>query len=241
MARGDGRIFKRPGSPYFWCAYYLRGQQYRESTGTIDKKEALKFLKRRMKEVGADQIGAKRFITPMQERVKVNEILDDLVERYKRGGKRGIPRVVNPQMESHLKRVRDYFGDRRAMSVGSKDVEAFVAHLKQEGKANATINRSLHFLASAYRYAVSIDPPRLPRAIKIQMLDESGNRRKGKFTAEEAELVASSLPDYMADVARFAYQTGARSGEILELRWSFLDASRCRVLSQRIGTATALH
>jgi hypothetical protein len=25
--RGNGRIFKRKGSPFFWCAYYLRGKE----------------------------------------------------------------------------------------------------------------------------------------------------------------------------------------------------------------------
>ena len=52
--RGDGRIFTRTGSALLWCAYYLRGKEYRESTGTADPDKAAKFLKRRLKEVGAD-------------------------------------------------------------------------------------------------------------------------------------------------------------------------------------------
>jgi len=46
----------------------LRGKQYRESTGETDQVRAEKFLKGRMKEVGADQIGAMRFVTPQQEK-----------------------------------------------------------------------------------------------------------------------------------------------------------------------------
>lgn len=42
--RGDGRIFKRSGSSFYWCAYYLRGKQYRESTGETDEVKAQKFL-----------------------------------------------------------------------------------------------------------------------------------------------------------------------------------------------------
>ena len=33
--RGNGRIFQRKGSAFMWCAYYLRGKEYRESTGEL--------------------------------------------------------------------------------------------------------------------------------------------------------------------------------------------------------------
>jgi integrase len=195
----------------------------------VDETKARKFLNLKLKQVHADQIGARPFVGPEQERVKVNEILDDLVSHYKRGGRRGIPREVTAQMTSHLKRVRDYFGEQRAVRVGSRDVEAFIARLKDEKRANATINRSLQLLSQAYQYAVSGDPQKLSRALKVERLDESGNRRKGKFTPTEAELVAASLPPYMSDVAKFAYETGARAGEILQLRWGHLDGDAIRV------------
>lgn len=70
--RGEGRIYKQKGSSFFWCAYYLRGKQYRESTGTTDEDKAAKYLKRRLKEVGADQIGLKQFIGPQAERIKIS-------------------------------------------------------------------------------------------------------------------------------------------------------------------------
>ena len=85
--RGNGRIFQRKGSAFLWCAYYLRGKEYRESTGETDPNKAEKFLKRRLKEVGADQIGAKAFVGPQQERIKFSELLDALEADYKLRGK----------------------------------------------------------------------------------------------------------------------------------------------------------
>jgi hypothetical protein len=61
-ARGDGRIFARKGSAFLWCAYFLRGKEYLESTKETDQQRAEKFLKRRLKEVGADQIGKATFV-----------------------------------------------------------------------------------------------------------------------------------------------------------------------------------
>jgi integrase len=223
MARGDGRIYRHPESEFFWCAYYLRGKQYRQSTGETNEKKAQNFLRRKLKEVGADQIGAKAFIAPQQEKVTVNEILDDYVNHYRRGGKRSIPREPDSSMTGHLKRVRDFLGDRKAMLIGTAEIDSFIAHLQSEGKANATINRSLEMLRAAYRYAVGQNPPKLLRAITIRKLDESTNVRKGKFSPQEAEAVAENVPDHLSDVCRFGYVTGCRAGEILGLRWSFLE------------------
>jgi len=66
----------------------LRGKEFRESTGETDPHKAEKFLKRRLKEVGADQIGAKAFVGPQQERVKISELLDALEADYKLRGYR---------------------------------------------------------------------------------------------------------------------------------------------------------
>jgi integrase len=211
-----------------WCAYYLRNREFRESTGFADVKRAEKFLKGRLKEVGADQIGAKTFGGPQQERVSVGEIFDELIAEYKRGGRRGTPRAVSPQMRSHLNRVLEFFGAMRAMDVHKCHVNEFILKLKDEGKENATVNRSLQLLGQAYKLACTSDPPVLSRILKVPKLEES-NIRKGKFTNDEAKIIFAGLPPYMAIVARFAYETGARAGEILKLRWSYLSSDAIAV------------
>jgi hypothetical protein len=89
--RGEGRLFQRGST--FWIAYYLRGKEYRESAKTPDEKKAQRFLKRRLKEVGADQIGAQAFVEPKQQRVTVSELLDNLEGDYKLRG------IASPQFE----------------------------------------------------------------------------------------------------------------------------------------------
>jgi hypothetical protein len=176
--------------------------------------EGPKFLDRKIREVANELEGLKAYITPKQEKVTVNEILDDLVENYKRGGKRRIHREAPPQMTSHLNPLRGFFGTWRAIQVGSRHIEEFKSKLKAERKANATVNRSLQLLGQAYNYAITSDPAKLSRAPKIERYSEQGNERKGKFTPSEAEAIFNNLPPYMADVARFAYETGHRSNEV---------------------------
>jgi len=100
MSRGKGGLYQRKDtngklkSQFYWCSYYRYGKQIRQPTGETDQKKAQKFLDRKLREVANEREGLKAFITPRQEKVTVNEILDDLVENYKRGGKRGIHREV---------------------------------------------------------------------------------------------------------------------------------------------------
>src|SRR5215471_12534114 len=115
MSRGEGRLYRQKDTRFWFCAYYLRGKQIRQSTGETDEKRALNFLKRKIREVENDKDGIKRFTNPRQEKVSVNEILNDLVEHYKRGGKKGIPREVPPQMTSHLRPLREFFCELRAV------------------------------------------------------------------------------------------------------------------------------
>jgi len=113
----SGRIFSRKGSSFLWCAYYLRGREYRESTHETDPQKAEKFLKRRLKAVGADQIGAAPFIGPHQERVRISELLDALQADYQ------LREKDSPQFRSSLKYVRLAFGDWRAVEVTAERVD----------------------------------------------------------------------------------------------------------------------
>jgi integrase len=219
--KGQGGIYQR--GQVWWIHYSLRKRIFRESAQTDDPVKARRFLKHRLEQVGAAKQGGKQFLGPQQEKVTINEILDDHIAYYKTGGKKGIRREVSPQMRSHLRRLREFFGERLAMEVGTRDIDAFKSELKAENKANATINRALQLLRTAYvRAALRVDPPKLSRALHIELLEEN-NARDGKFTPEEAELVASSLPAHLSDLARFAYESGHRSGEIRKLLWSYVN------------------
>src|SRR5258707_1253725 len=115
--RGDGRIYKR-GNTY-WICYYLRGQQFRESAETSDEKQAGKFLKARLREVGADLLGARVFTTPKACKLTVGELLDALKAKYELEGK------ASRQNLSHLKRADGDFGNCLAMALSTEKIDAY--------------------------------------------------------------------------------------------------------------------
>ena len=193
--RGDGRIFTRKGSAYLWCAYYLRGKEYRESTGTADADKAAKFLKRRLKEVGADQIGNATFVGPQQERMKVSKLLEALEEDYKLRSK------DSPQFRAHLKHIRAYFGTWRAVEVSAEAVDKYISERQEARTAPATINRSTQLLAQAFKLA--IERKHLSSAPQIRHLSEKGNARQGFFADADFHALKDKLPAYLRDFIQF--------------------------------------
>jgi len=220
-ARGDGRIFNRKGSTLLWCAYYLRGKEYRESTGTADAAKAGKFLRHRLKEVGADQIGKAVFVGPQQERMKVSKLLEALEEDYKLRGK------DTPQFRAHLKHVRDYFGTWRAVEVSAEAVDKYISGRQDAGSAVATINRGTQLLAQAFKLAV--DRKHLSTAPQIRHLSEKGNARQGFFVDADFHALKDKLPAYLRDFVQFGYLTGWRKGEIASLCWSDVEGDVVRL------------
>src|SRR5262249_17556870 len=43
--RGDGRLYREPGSRYWWCAYYVHGKEVRQSTRETDERRARRVLR----------------------------------------------------------------------------------------------------------------------------------------------------------------------------------------------------
>lgn len=222
--RGDGRIFRHKSSSYYHCAYFLRGREYRESTGETDPKKAEKFLRRRLKEVGADQIGKATFVGPQQERIKVDKLLDALEADYQLRGK------GSPQFKTHLKHIRKHFGTWRAIEVTAEAVDSYVAERQDAGYAPATINRGTQLLAQAFRLA--IERKHLATAPQIRHLSEKGNARKGFFADAEFRVLIVNLPNYLRDFARFGYLTGWRKGEIASLRWEDVEGDVIRLRAE---------
>jgi integrase len=219
---GQGGLWQRPGSPYWWMYYSLRGKQYRESTrvllvtgegAEVSRREAEKVLRRRLREVGADIIGARDFITPKNERVTVSQILDELVDDLK------IREKYSKPTQSHLKAIRAQFGDHAAVSLNDAEIRKYIQKTRERGVANATINRRTQLLGQAYGLAgkrVGVGP-------KIIKLSEADNVRHGFLDLEDFERFVIFLPNDIQDFARWAYSTGWRKGTISRLEWSMVD------------------
>jgi integrase len=105
-------------------------------------------------------------------------------------------------------------------------VDTYIQKRLNAGTPPATINRETQLLGQAYTLAMRSKPPRVTAKPNIRRLSEKGNVRKEFFEPAEFEAVVNALPEYLQDVARFAYLTGWRRGDMLGLRWSAVDMRR---------------
>ncbi|MBZ5499699.1 MAG: site-specific integrase [Acidobacteriia bacterium] len=231
---GDGFVYREKKSPHYWCSYNLHGKRIRESTGEIEEKKAQKYLRNRLKQVFADEIGARKFVGPSSEKVTVNELLDDLEANYR------IRHKYRPQVASHFKVIRESLGTLRAKSLTDTAIDKWIAALQktcsrlrrlspEERELHkcgeqckpyepATINRYTQILGQALSFGVK----KIGEAPRITCLDEQ-NARQGFFEYGEFLEVHKYLPEDLRDYVHFDFLCGWRKGEVSNLRWDMID------------------
>jgi integrase len=124
--------------------------------------------------------------------------------------------------ELAVKHLEKMFGGAKAVNIDTASVKAYIERRMEAGMANASINRELAALKRMFRLGARCTPAKVGLVPYIPMLRES-NTRKGFFEHEDFLKLRDDLPGYLRPVVTFAYHTGWRRGEILNLTWDKVD------------------
>ncbi len=206
-----GTLYKQRKSRYFWIKYYRDGRPIRESTRTEKESEARRILRQREGDVAAG-----RPVLPRADRVRFEELADDLLNDYRVNRKRSLDRA-----ERSVDHLRRYFGGWRAVNITTPAIRAYIDKRQQDGAKNATINRELAALKRMFSLAIAAE--KLLRRPRIPTLQED-NVRKGFFDPDQFQAVLKHLPKDLKPVMEVAYITGWRiKSEILTRQKSHLD------------------
>ena len=197
------------GIPGYYIAYRWNGREYRESARSSEVTDAERLLATRLAERrGQAGAGARTF--------------DDLAAWYLDDyAVRGL-RTLNTA-RGLVANLRAMFTGWQATAITSDAVRTYQRTRRASGASAATVNRETSALSRMLQLAVR-GGQLAQRPVFPERLVENGPRQ-GFFEHAEYEAVRLYLPPPYQDVLDFAYYSGWRKQEILELRWSEVDAA----------------
>lgn len=214
MSRGDGWLFKRPASRFWWMGFYDHGKLVRESTHEIDEKKAVKVLKRRVAQVLADT-----YVPPARD-VQLQNVLERIVADYEARGLRSIA-----TLKFQLRHLRDYFGNECPVSqIDGLRLNRYIADRRKQGAAHNSIRGEIAHLARAFKLSVAdrlLQPQQIP-AIPILAEDKS-RRRQGFLYREQLEELLDELDKDAQDYVEFLFFSGWRKSEARLIEWRDYD------------------
>jgi integrase len=202
---------------YYQLIYFVDGKRTKISTKTSDKKEAQKFLKTF---VPRPKGNIKETEQPKEKKVKIK--LSSFIEEHK-------TYVSNTYSEKYLKKaVRPSFAalqknipDMPLQTISTRIIDQFISSASASSKHSA----SLYYrtLKAAFNKAVvwnyievnpfnKIKTPKVPKSFPV-FISES----------ELIEILNKTEMQLMKDIFTTAFYTGMRLGELLNMKWNWID------------------
>jgi integrase len=114
--------------------------------------------------------------------------------------------------------------DGRLESVRQRDVIEFRKHLREQGKSPVTINLVIsRIVAAPFRQAFNQGLIRHNPMAGIPRLSERGGERKQTFTVEHVRKLLAAAEGEWKGAILAGHTTGARLGDVVNLRWENID------------------
>jgi len=176
-----GCLYRHPRSPCWFIKFSIDGVIKRESTHTVDRDEALAYLRRRTVEA---QRGL--YVDP-KGRTTFTALCARLEESYRVRQNRSFATA-----QYNLKHLEKFFGGWRAEQISEERIQEYGALRIQQGAAPATLHRELTILKRMLNLCASS----LPRILKIEM-PRVANARDGFFEECDVQHVIQHLPSML--------------------------------------------
>jgi integrase len=214
--RGTGSLFrktyKRNGQiytePTWTIQFYANGRREREATGQRDKQAAQRVLNARLGKVASNEYRR-------TEPIRCEALFATLREHYLNDGRTEAAARLGWQWREH---IGPRFSHVLVTRVTTDAVTRYAGERREEGAANATINRELAALRRMFNLGKRSTPPKVREVPYIPLLRESNVRTGFVEDAEFSRLAAEAGELWLRAFLELAYEYGWRKGELLGLQ-----------------------
>jgi integrase len=195
----------------WWISYVKNGRQYRESSGSTNKRIAEKLLAVRTAQVFEERWSLPRSKSPR---------LGTWVEEFLKSVSHDKTRL---RYKSSTNNIVSYFGKNvRLSEITVESVFGFQRKRLEQGAGKATVNRDVATLSSCLSRAKKMRLISHNPCSDVGKLNERRDRRRARpFSYEEEERVKRFSPPLLRTLITLLADTGLRvKKEALPLKWS---------------------
>jgi integrase len=128
-----------------------------------------------------------------------------------------------------INHIITHLGNQSVYSLHKTDIDEYIKKRKLEGAANGSVNREINAIKAAInRFVKNGKAPVIMDQIKGHHKLKT-QPKQDVFSLEDIEKFILALPEYMRLMIEINLFTGARPGEIRNLKWSQIDFENCRI------------
>jgi integrase len=220
-------IYKRGKT--WWTDFSVNGERYRESLDTTDWRQAQAQERELIRRAAEGKLTAtSQQFSRLAFTVAADRYTTDRLAHL-------APRTIATEKE-RLKPLRTFFSTLPLTRISEDSVREYVAHCKEKGAANRTVNMELgilrRILKRAKRWHLLCD--------EIELLPERHNIGRAMQHAEKVTLlkIAASRPEWQIArlAATLALNTTMRACEIRGLQWRDIDFAEKTLTIRRSKT-----
>ena len=224
MARtnGTGSIYRRGN--IWWVQVYVDGKPVIQSSKSEKKSDAVKLRNRLIARKERGELSGGSVNT-----VLIGELLDDVLKSDIQPSTKYIwGKVIE-------KNIRPFFGRLKAQRLSTDMMERYREKRKADGCLDATANRELSILRTAFHNGRKRTPPKVVAVPYFPMVKE-GVVRKGFLSDEQYAALRDELPPELKALFVTAYITGIRKSELLAIQWPQVDLEARLITLERDET-----
>ena len=191
-------------------------------------------------EAGYELYRLTQSVSRLQDRglkpISFSELCDLYIQDYAKANKSSYQTD-----ETYLKRIKEFFGDKRDCRITSQEIEKFKNWRLSQGVKQSSVNRYLALIRKIINLAIEWGYLRAEDKPRFRMFSEKDNMRERILSVEEEEKLIPLLPDHLRPIVLTALNTGMRLGEILNLKWENVDLKRRTITVTRTKSKKIRH